>query len=479
MLNSFLEKTLFSQPVQPVLVEINLAKFSETLGQIASYFSRGLISRVPNILQDINPTFGFASLAPISPETIKWINSLPGVKMVHANLQVRALQEFVILNREKVRRANVNPPDLELQVAEKTSTIYSNRVGDGRIQIIDKIPAKRATEYPLRLEDLDTGEPTAPKQPVAVAAPKVPEVSVEPSRDWWPTSESRKELEAEKAIQKGITGENIRVGVADTGVDVNHPQLRGTEFYTAIRVPVPELLDENGHGSHVCSTIAGKTVTTPVNLTAEGVSRARLVSCKCLGRVIGTGFNSEIINAMTILYDKGCRIISMSLGSEEPQGSVEEDPICQMVKTLTEKGVIFVIAAGNSGPDPDTIGSPGASPYALTVAAIGKDGKAAEFSSRGGKKYPGKPDVAAPGVLIYSGTSYSSPMAIEQPRAGYGYVAISGTSMATPHVSGLIALLRQKYPDLTAEKVKDIMSRKGNTWNPDTGFGVPKWSYFN
>lgn len=387
MINSYLQKTLFSQPVQPILIEVNLSKFSETLGQIT-----GL--KLP-LLPDENKTFGLAALGPVTPEIIKWVNTLPGVIMVHANLQAKTLQQ--------------------------------------------------------------------------ISGPA----------EWWPTSLSRKVMEAESAFMEGFTAEAVKVGIADTGADVIHEQLQGSEMYSTISWPFREILDENGHGSHVATTIGGKTVNTPVQIEVEGVSRAHIVAVKCLGRGVGTGFNSEIANAMSTCYEKGCQIISMSLGSDSPQGSIDEDPLCRMVSTLTRKGVIVVVAAGNSGPEEDTINSPGCSPDALTVAAIDKTGKAADFSSRGGPKFRNKPDVCAPGVLIYSGTSRISPMAIEQPQAGYGYVAISGTSMATPHVSGLVALLKQKYPNLSTAMIKDVMSRRGRPHDNALGFGVPKWSYFS
>ncbi len=387
MLNPYLQKRLFSFPMQPVLVEINVSKLSATLAQIT-----GLKL---NILDSI-PNFGFAAIAPITPENIQRINALPGVTMVHANLQQRAL---------------TMPTDTSV---------------------------------------------------------------------WWPTSQSRQVLEAESAFKQGFTGEAVKVGVADTGVDAMHPQLQGAEFYSTISWPFREILDENGHGSHVASTIAGKMYNSPVGIQVEGVSRARLVCVKCLGRGIGTGFTSEIINAISTCYDKGARVISMSLGSDdgEPQGGPENDPEWRIIRTLTARGVMFVIAAGNSGPDYDTIGNPGSCPDAITVAAVNKDLTPADFSSRGGKKYPTKPDVAAPGVKIYSGTSNMSPMAIEQAQAGYGFVAISGTSMATPHVSGLVALLKHKYPDYTTERFKDVMQSKGQTYNLATGFGIPRWSMF-
>lgn len=388
MLNPFLQRTLYSSPVQPILVEIDVKRLSETLGQIT-----GL--RLPVI--DTIPNFGFAAMAPLTPENILAINNLPGVRMVHANLQQKAFQQ-----------------------------------------------------------------PTGPS-------------------DWWPTTQSREALEAEQAFREGYTGESIKVGVADTGADVSHPQLQGAEFYSTISWPFREILDENGHGSHVASTVGGRLYNSPVGIQVEGISRARLVCVKCLGRGIGTGFTSEIINAISTCYDKGAQIISMSLGSEdgEPQGGPEADPQWRVIRALTGRGIIFVIAAGNSGPNPNTVGNPGSCPDAITVAALDKTGKVASFSSRGGPKFPTKPDVAAPGVLIYSGTSNISPMASQQANAGYGYVAISGTSMATPHVSGLIALLKHKYPGMTTQRFKEVMASKGKSFDNITGFGLPKWSYFN
>ena len=131
----------------------------------------------------------------------------------------------------------------------------------------------------------------------------------------------------------------------------------------------------------------------------------------------------------------------------------------------------------NSGPGPNTIDSPGCSPDALTVAAVNPNGSVASFSSRGGSTYPGKPDCAAPGVLIYSGTSQLSPMALEQPKAGYGYVAISGTSMATPHVAGLVALLKQRTPTLTTPEIESYPGFEGRPMEPGYRFRRSQLEY--
>lgn len=296
--------------------------------------------------------------------------------------------------------------------------------------------------------------------------------------EWFPTSESRKMLGAEEAFREGYNGEAIKVGVCDTGVDASHPQLQGTEFYSRIMWPFREVLDENGHGSHCASTIAGKLYHTPLGVTVEGVSHAPMVSVKCLGRGIGTGFTSEIIEAMSTCYDKGAQVISMSLGSAECQGGCETCPECRMVSSLTRLGVIFVIAAGNSGPEENTIGCPGCSPDAITVAAVDRHGELASFSSRGGDKFPLKPDVAAPGVNIYSGTARASVIDVQEADAGVGFAAISGTSMATPHVAGLVSLLKQKFPTITTTQIKQTMALRGHAKDYKTGWGIPNWSYF-
>lgn len=389
MLNPYLEKRLFTLPVQPILVEVDVSRISEVLNQVM-----GLNLQ----LAGINALFGFVALAPVSPETIKKVNNLPGVRMVHVN----------------------------------------------QVKTIIQLPTPAGAE------------------------------------EWWPTSESRKVLEAESAFKQGITGEGVKLGLADTGIDATHPQLMGQEWYTAISWPAREVLDENGHGSHTGSTAAGKLYTSPMGIAVEGVSHSPLISVKCLGRGIGTGFTSEILNAIAICYDKGAQVISMSLGSEdgEPQGGPENDPEWRIIRALTNRGLIFVIAAGNSGPAENTIGNPGSCPEAITVAAVDKAGKVASFSSRGGDRFPLKPDVAAPGVNIYSGTSRGSAIDIQEAQAGPGYAAISGTSMATPHVAGLVALLKHKFPGMTAASFMNTMRARGHAHNYETGHGIPRWSYF-
>ena len=304
---------------------------------------------------------------------------------------------------------------------------------------------------------------------------------VEDPSEWWPTSESRRLLGAEEATLAGFTGESGRLAVIDTGVDPNHEQLVGSEFNSTIVFPREPGIDAgpqaSGHGSHVASTAAGRQQLTPVQIFVEGVSRAPIFSVQCLGRVVGTGFTSEIVNAIALAFERGVRVFNLSLGAQECQGTCDTCPECRIIKSLTQRGAIFCVAAGNSGPNPNTIACPGCVTEAITVAAVDRAGKVASFSSRGGFRFSGKPDVAAPGVNIYSGTGRASQVDLGDPGASAGYAAISGTSMATPHVAGLVALLRQRNPAFTAEDFK-LGIRRRREFNPNTGRGVPNWGMF-
>ncbi|MBW1991259.1 MAG: S8 family serine peptidase [Deltaproteobacteria bacterium] len=228
----------------------------------------------------------------------------------------------------------------------------------------------------------------------------------------------------------------------------------------------------------MASTAAGKLAFTDLGVFVEGVSRAPIYSMKALGRGVGTGFTSEVVNAMAVLLDQGAQVVNLSLGSKECQGGCQVCPECRVVRRLTERGVLVVVAAGNSGPNPDTISCPGCVEEAITVAAVDRDGRVARFSSRGGSRFPHEPDVAAPGFNIYSGTARGSLTDAGEPEAGFGYAAISGTSMATPHVAGLAALLKHRDPGVTATGFKRAVRFRGGPFNHDTGWGVPRWSWF-
>lgn len=248
----------------------------------------------------------------------------------------------------------------------------------------------------------------------------------------------------------GITGEGVDVAVLDTGYDVAHPDLQGV-VSSASFVPGQDVDDHHGHGTHVASTIAGSGAASggKEKGVAPGVDLH-------VGKVLsneGSGLDSWIIAGMEwAARDVKARVVSMSLGSDAPSDG--SDLLSQSVDELSaETGALFTIAAGNAGPAAHTIGSPGTADAALTVGAVDSEDAVADFSSRGPRFGDDglKPEITAPGVGVLAARSQYFP-------EGEGsYVALSGTSMATPHVAGAAALLAAKHPDWTGAQLKDAL----------------------
>ncbi|MFD9542916.1 S8 family serine peptidase [Streptomyces sp. NPDC060022] len=253
---------------------------------------------------------------------------------------------------------------------------------------------------------------------------------------------------APEAWAAGYNGKGVKVAVLDTGIDVNHPDLAGLIDGTASFVPGEAVTDVNGHGTHVAGTIVGSGAASGGD--NKGVAPgADLFVGKVLGGVEGYGQDSWIIAGMQWAAETGADVVNMSLGDSYPTDG--SDPMSQTVDALSAQyGTLFVIAAGNSGPE--SISAPGAAAAALTVAATDKQDQLANFSSTGPLTYSGamKPDIAAPGVDITAARSQ------DMTDGGEGlYRTISGTSMATPHVVGAAAILAQQHPDWTGAQLKE------------------------
>ena len=148
----------------------------------------------------------------------------------------------------------------------------------------------------------------------------------------------------------------------------------------------------------------------------------------------------------------------------------EVDLLEEAVNRLTaQTGTLFVIAAGNEGPGESTVGSPGSADAALTVGAVDKQDKLADFSSRGPRVGDGavKPDVTAPGVDIVAAKAKKS--VIGDP-VGEQYLRLSGTSMATPHTAGAAALLAQQHPSWKAGELKGALMGSAKPAADQTAF---------
>ncbi|MDQ0927617.1 subtilisin family serine protease [Bacillus atrophaeus] len=216
--------------------------------------------------------------------------------------------------------------------------------------------------------------------------------------------------------------------------------------------------------------------------TAGPAPEANLIGVKVLNKQ-GSGTLAAIIEGVEwcIQYnednpDEPIRIISMSLGGEALRYDNElDDPLVKAVEEAWNAGIVVCVAAGNSGPDPQTISSPGVSEKVITVGALDdndtvsrEDDIVASFSSRGPTVYgKEKPDILAPGVNIVSLRSPRSYIDKLQKssRVGTQYFTMSGTSMATPICAGIAALILEHNPELTPDEVKELLKNGADKWS--------------
>ncbi|MGX1880535.1 S8 family peptidase [Streptomyces sp. NPDC055287] len=256
---------------------------------------------------------------------------------------------------------------------------------------------------------------------------------------------STKQVGAGLAWAAGYDGKGTKVAVLDTGADTGHPDLAGRITAAKNFTDSPDTDDRQGHGTHTLSTVGGSGAASDGR--KKGVAPgADLLNGKVLNDG-GSGAASWIIAGMQWAVDQNADVVSMSLGSPVPTDCT--DPMSVAAEELAQnKGTLFVVAAGNTGPSLNTVSSPGCAPGVLTVGAVDRDDSTAQFSSRGPAvgTHTLKPEIAAPGVAISAAAAGG--------RGVYAYRSMSGTSMATPHVAGAAAVLKQRHPDWTAQQIK-------------------------
>ncbi|MEV6839332.1 S8 family serine peptidase [Streptomyces sp. NPDC051133] len=272
------------------------------------------------------------------------------------------------------------------------------------------------------------------------------------------------QIGAPVAWKAGYTGKGVKVAVLDTGVDTSHPDLKDQVIESKNFSAATDATDHFGHGTHVASIVAG------TGAKSGGKYKGVAPDAKILnGKVLddgGSGDDSGILAGMEWAAAQGASVVNLSLGGYDSPGI---DPLeAEVNKLSAQKGILFAIAAGNDGPR--SIGSPGSADAALTVGAVDKKDKLADFSSTGPRVGDGaiKPDVTAPGVDITAAAAKGSVIDQEVGEKPEGYLTISGTSMATPHVAGAAAILKQEHPDWSYAELKGALtgSAKGGAYTP-------------
>ncbi|MFP8942930.1 S8 family peptidase [Streptomyces fenghuangensis] len=287
------------------------------------------------------------------------------------------------------------------------------------------------------------------------AAPGVATVSLDGVRKA-ALDTSTAQIGAPAAWKAGYDGKGVTIAVLDTGIDAAHPDFAGRIAAEKNFTASDDTRDHYGHGTHVASIAAGSGAKSG-GLYKGVAPGAKLLNAKVLDDA-GYGSDSEIIAGMEWAVAQGAEVVNLSLGGFD---TPEIDPMEDAVNRLSrDSGALFVIAAGNDGPGASTISSPGSADAALTVGAVDKQDALADFSSVGPRTGDGavKPDLTAPGVDIGAAAAEGSLVEQEGDPVADGYVSISGTSMATPHVAGAAALLAQRHPDWTGERIKGALT---------------------
>lgn len=247
-----------------------------------------------------------------------------------------------------------------------------------------------------------------------------------------------------RVLDSSYTGKDVKIAVLDTGFDAKHPDFLNRKIVSKSFVPNETCQDMHGHGTHCIGTACGNM--DDQNFRYGVAKNANIYAGKVLSNE-GSGAQSWILNGIAWAVNNNCKVISMSLGSRIYPGEGYDLAYEKAAKFALSKGAITVAAAGNDSRRSFSqfipVSSPANCPSVLAVGALDSSLNVADFSNRSINP-EGQIDIAAPGVAIYS--SWTMPTRNR---------TISGTSMATPHVAGIIGLLCEKFPEATIYEIKE------------------------
>ncbi len=256
---------------------------------------------------------------------------------------------------------------------------------------------------------------------------------------------------------KEYTGKGITIAFLDTGICKTSDFDNRILFFKDFVGGKKNMYDDNGHGVHISGIACGSGKSSLGKY--RGIApEANIVMLKTLDNE-GSGNGSDVLAGIQWIYENykkyNIRIVNMSIGTRE---SGKNDPLVSAVEGLWDNGIVVVTAAGNNGPEPYTISSPGTSKKVITVGTSDDNENQylkKNYSSRGPTRdCIIKPDILAPGSNIVSCKC-----------ADGQYKSLSGTSMSTPIVSGAAALLLEKYPNLVPDDVKYMLKLSADNLN--------------
>jgi len=290
---------------------------------------------------------------------------------------------------------------------------------------------------------LPTSTPTPSLTPTPLPTPtSVPSPTPTPTPAKQPLPWGVARIKADRAWTTA-TGKGVKVAVIDSGVDIDHPDLDDNLFGCVNFISWwRSCNDDYGHGTHVAGIIAAEDNSFGVVGVAP---KARLYALKVLDWR-GYGYLSDVIEALDWSVANQVDVVNMSFGTASDVSSLHE-----AIQRVKAAGIVQVAAAGNSGPDPETVLYPARYPEVIAVAATDSNDQVPSWSSRGTEV-----DLAAPGKEIKS--TYLRGR----------YKTLSGTSMSAPHVAGVAALRLEDHPNEEPTAIETLLENQSDSlpWDP-------------
>ncbi len=255
-------------------------------------------------------------------------------------------------------------------------------------------------------------------------------------------------LHATRALQSKLTGAGVKIAVLDTGFDFSHPDFHGRAIQQRSFIAGQSAQDGNGHGTHCTGTACGP-VQSAGGIRYGVASEADIY----IGKVLsdgGSGSTVSVIAGIEWAIEEGCHVVSLSLGSGASIGMPPSPAYTRIAEIAFERGVLLVAAAGNDSARPGyraPLGTPARTKGFVSVAAVDLQVKVASFSCAALDPNANGLDISAPGVAVLSA----------YPVKLGGFRHLSGTSMATPHVAGIAALLAGGPGAPRGHAIRDIL----------------------
>lgn len=351
-------------------------------------------------------------------KTIKWMIILILILLFNPTY-VSAVGE----NTSKENETLYDTTDIE-EEKSKYIVLFRDKVSESLIT-----DAKGTVEH--NFENIPALEVTLPVQSIQGLINNPNVLSVEKNEQFEFQSQTvdwgHKHVKTHQAWSTNYTGKGVKVAVIDSGIDKNHEDLKISGCFSASDAATCS--DDEGHGTHVTGIIGA----LDNDIGIAGVAPNADIYSARVSNLNGEIWANDVLTAVDWAISENVDIINISLGTRRYSPSFDN-----AVTKAFKEGIIVVAAAGND--DHGTVRYPAALPNVIAVSAVTEDNKTADFSNIGNEI-----DFSAPGDVILS--TY----------IGNTYVGMSGTSMAAPFVTGVIALLKEAYPEADQNKLKDIL----------------------